>query len=193
MTWCRPQASLATLLDPRPPLKLYSYLRLFPSYAISARTSSARALLVDVVPLLKKLEARARLQMNLVFAIAGCLRAGLGCVIGTHLFMSDDLSSGELHARPIIEPELARTLYLCELADRSATFALERVRRRWSHTLTLLPWPVARGTQHPAAETTSELTCGDAEPSLHQCSPFWSSPSRNLNLTCRCQNDTHMI
>ncbi len=88
---------------------------------------SARALLDDV-SLLKKLEARARLQMNSVYAIAGCLRAGLGCVIGTQLFMSDHLSSGELHARPIIKPDLTRTLYICELADRRATFALERVR-----------------------------------------------------------------
>lgn len=88
---------------------------------------SARALMDDV-NLLKKLEARARLNLNSVSAISGALGAGLGCAIGTSLFMHDQLRSGELIARPIIQPELSRTLYICELADRPATFALERVR-----------------------------------------------------------------
>lgn len=88
---------------------------------------SARALMDDV-NLLKKLEARARLNLNSVSAISGALKAGLGCAIGTSLFMHDQLQSGELAARPIIEPELSRTLYICELAERPATFALERVR-----------------------------------------------------------------
>lgn len=88
---------------------------------------SARALMDDV-NLLKKLEARALLNLNSVSAISGALRAGLGCATGTSLFMRDQLQSGELIARPIIEPELSRTLYICERADRPATFALERVR-----------------------------------------------------------------
>lgn len=88
---------------------------------------SARAIMDDV-NLLKKLEARAKLQMNSVQAIAGSLEAGLGCVIGTNLFMREQLASGALHARPIISPELSRTLYLCELVSRPPTYALEAVR-----------------------------------------------------------------
>jgi len=88
---------------------------------------SARAL-VDDAALLKKLEAHARLQMNSVHAIGGCLAAGLGCAIGTSLFMSDLLNDGTLVARPIVEPALTRRLYLCELSDRRETFALEAVR-----------------------------------------------------------------
>lgn len=88
---------------------------------------SARAILGDV-NLLKKIEGRAKLQMNSVQAIAGSLEAGLGCVIGTKLFMSDQLASGAVHYRPIVDPELSRTLYLCELASRPPTFALEAVR-----------------------------------------------------------------
>jgi LysR family nitrogen assimilation transcriptional regulator len=88
---------------------------------------SARALVNDVA-LLKKLEARAKLQMNSVQAIGGSLAAGLGCAIGTKLFMYEHLESGLIHFRPIIEPELSRTLYLCEMADRPATYALETVR-----------------------------------------------------------------
>jgi LysR family nitrogen assimilation transcriptional regulator len=89
---------------------------------------SARALLDDA-SLLKQLESRARLQMNSVQAIAGCLVDGLGCIVGTRLFMQELLDEGKLHARPIIEPTLTRTLYICEQADRPATFALEAVRQ----------------------------------------------------------------
>lgn len=88
---------------------------------------SARAL-VDDASLLKKLEASARLQMNSVQAIRGSLIAGLGCVIGTHLVLQDEIASGALHARQIVEPDLVRTLHVCEMVDRPATFALEMVR-----------------------------------------------------------------
>lgn len=88
---------------------------------------SARALLEDV-QLLRKLEARARLQMNSVQAIAGSLVAGLGCAIGTKLFMREHIDSGALHWRPITAPVLTRTLYLCDLADRPPTIALETIR-----------------------------------------------------------------
>jgi LysR family nitrogen assimilation transcriptional regulator len=88
---------------------------------------SARALMDDT-NLLKKLEGRAKLQMNSVHAIGASLAAGLGCAIGTKLFMYEHIESGLLHYRPIVEPELSRTLYVCEMADRPATYALEAVR-----------------------------------------------------------------
>lgn len=88
---------------------------------------SARAQLDDS-SLLKRLEASAQLQMNSVYAIAASLNAGLGCVIGTKLFLQEHISSGALHYRPVIEPKLMRTLYLCELNDRPPTFASEKIR-----------------------------------------------------------------
>ncbi|WP_346728842.1 LysR family transcriptional regulator [Paroceanicella profunda] len=88
---------------------------------------SARALMDDVT-LLKKIEARARLQMNSVQAIVGSLEAGLGCLIGTRLFMKDQLEAGTVHARPIEAPTLSRTLYLCHLAARPPTFASDAIR-----------------------------------------------------------------
>lgn len=88
---------------------------------------SARAI-VDDVNLLKKIESRAKLQMNSVQAIAGSLEAGLGCVIGTKLFMQDQLTRGTVHFRPIIEPDLSRTLHLCEMRNRQPTFAHEAIR-----------------------------------------------------------------
>ncbi|WP_353645226.1 LysR substrate-binding domain-containing protein [Mesorhizobium sp. WSM2239] len=88
---------------------------------------SARALMDDV-GLLKKLEGRAKLQMNSVHAIGASLAAGLGCAIGTKLFMYELIETGSLHFRAITDPELSRTLYLCQMADRPATYALEAVR-----------------------------------------------------------------
>jgi LysR family nitrogen assimilation transcriptional regulator len=89
---------------------------------------SARAIMDDV-GLLKKIEAKAKLQINSLQAISGSLLAGFGCVIDTKLFMQEHLESGALHFRPIVEPELSRTLYVCEMAERPASFALEAVRR----------------------------------------------------------------
>jgi LysR family nitrogen assimilation transcriptional regulator len=103
---------------------------------------SARALMDDAA-LLKRLESKARFQMNSVYAIAGSLQAGLGCAIGTRLFMKEHLESGVLAARPIVEPELSRTLFMCELADRPATFALETVR---SLTINLALQAIGDGT-----------------------------------------------
>jgi len=88
---------------------------------------SARALMDDLT-LLRKLESRASMQMNSVQAIAGLLEAGLGCAIGTPLFMEEQLARGVVGHRPIDTPELLRTLYLCELANRPPTFAMEAVR-----------------------------------------------------------------
>lgn len=86
--------------------------------------ASSRAI-VDDTALLKKLETRARLQMNSVQAIAGSLLRGLGCAVGTELFMREHIESGALVYRPIVSPELSRKLYLCELAGRPPRFALE--------------------------------------------------------------------
>ena len=88
---------------------------------------STRALFDDVGTM-KKLEAKARLQLNSIYAITGSLLAGLGCTVGTNLIMHEQLENGFLHFRHIIEPELSRTLCMCEMADRPATFAFETVR-----------------------------------------------------------------
>lgn len=67
--------------------------------------------------------------MNSVHAIAGALSAGIGGIMGIRLFMREQLEAGTLHARPIVEPTLLRTLHLCRLFDRPATFVMEAMRR----------------------------------------------------------------
>jgi LysR family nitrogen assimilation transcriptional regulator len=42
--------------------------------------------------------------------------------------MLEHLKANTLVARPIVSPELVRTLYICEMADRPSTFPLETIR-----------------------------------------------------------------
>jgi LysR family transcriptional regulator, nitrogen assimilation regulatory protein len=57
------------------------------------------------------------------------LSAGIDCIMGTRLFLREQLEAGTLHTRPIVEPTLLRTLHLCRLVDRPATFVMEAMRR----------------------------------------------------------------
>ena len=59
---------------------------------------------------------------------APVLAEGIGCIIGTRLFMREQLAAGTLHARPIVNPTLARSLQFCRLVDHPATFVLEAMR-----------------------------------------------------------------
>lgn len=102
---------------------------------------SSRALLDDPV-LLKRLESSAILHLNSITGMTGALLAGLGCAVATKLFAQEQLASGQLLAREVIEPKLTRTLYLCRLRNRPMTYAMEEMRRLM---LALIAEQVGRG------------------------------------------------
>lgn len=102
---------------------------------------SSRALLDDPV-LLKRLESNAILHLNSITGMTGALLAGLGCAVATKLFAQEQLASGQLLAREVIEPKLTRTLYLCRLRNRPMTYAMEEIRRLM---LALIAEQVGRG------------------------------------------------
>jgi LysR family nitrogen assimilation transcriptional regulator len=56
--------------------------------------------------------------------------------------VQDQLKAGSLIAREVIEPTLARTLYLCRLRNRPMTYAMEEMRRLM---LSLIAEQVGRG------------------------------------------------
>ena len=95
-----------------------------------------------VLTMLRKLEASAKLQINSIQAISAAVEAGLGCAIATTLFMRERIREGSIHARPIIEPDLSRTLCLCRRSDRPATFVMEAMRKL---ILSLLQAEIAAG------------------------------------------------
>jgi len=88
---------------------------------------AGRAMLDDPA-LLRRMEAAARLRIQSVYAIQEALLSGLGCTLATRLYLREHLRRGRLHWRPIVQPEIGRTLYLCQRADRPATFLMEAVR-----------------------------------------------------------------
>lgn len=73
--------------------------------------ASSRAL-IDRPGLLTRLEANAPLQLNSISGITNGMLAGLGCTIAPQIFVRDQLQSGALHARRVIQPKLSRHLYL---------------------------------------------------------------------------------
>ncbi len=89
---------------------------------------NARAMMDDVT-LLRRIEKSAQFQINSVAAIDGALLSGIGCLIGTKFLLQEHLERGTLNFRPIIRPALNRILFIGELSDRPATFALEVIRK----------------------------------------------------------------
>lgn len=61
---------------------------------------------------LARLEAGAQIQLASVAGTLAALRAGLACTLAPKVLVSDDLKRGTLVARPVIEPQPMRTLYL---------------------------------------------------------------------------------
>ncbi|WP_169545703.1 LysR family transcriptional regulator [Sneathiella aquimaris] len=85
---------------------------------------SVRAV-VDRPSILNRLEAQVPIHLNSVNGITTGLLAGLGCTLAPHVFVSDYLKSGELHARPIEGPLVNRRLFIGQLKDRPATRLVE--------------------------------------------------------------------
>ncbi len=98
----------------------------FPLFLLG-RGLSAKVVISDP-KLLREVEDAAILNTYSVHAIRRLVLAGLGCVIAPRTLMSEYTGKDGLNMRAIIEPELVRTLYLCELPDRTPSFALEAIK-----------------------------------------------------------------
>lgn len=109
----------------REPIAFEDVLRF--SLVLLQQGLSARALTRDT-RLVKRLEAQAHLQVNSIHTMSESLCAGLGATVGTRLIFAEEIRCGRLNARPIMQPELDRTLCIIERASRAQTFALEHMR-----------------------------------------------------------------
>ena len=89
--------------------------------------ASSRAL-IDRPGLLTRLEANARLQLNSVSGITNGLLAGLGCTIAPQVFVREQLQTGALHARSVIQPQLSRSLYLGYRRDYPSNRLFEAIK-----------------------------------------------------------------
>lgn len=79
--------------------------------------------------LLKRLEERARLQINSVQTMNECLLAGLGATVGTRQIFSEGLVSGALWNRPIVSPRLDRVMCFVEPRKRAPSYSIEYVQK----------------------------------------------------------------
>ncbi len=55
--------------------------------------------------------------------------AGLGCTIAPQVFVREQLQAGSLHARPIIDPQLSRRLFLGHRRDHPPNRLFEAIKQ----------------------------------------------------------------
>ncbi len=87
---------------------------------------SSRALL-DRPALLGALHAPVPLELNSVNGFTKALLAGIGCAISPNITVRNHIASGELVARPVIEPPLKRSLSMGRMAENLPTRLSEAI------------------------------------------------------------------
>nr|WP_067294020.1 LysR substrate-binding domain-containing protein [Marinobacterium profundum] len=96
-------------------------------YVLLRKGVQGRAVM-DEARLQKLLEQNARLYTDSVHAAQLFLKGGLGCMIDSLANLNNLTGTKDLVSRPIIAPEIVRTLYLCELPDRPHSRAVQLIR-----------------------------------------------------------------
>ncbi|MBP6018861.1 MAG: LysR family transcriptional regulator [Burkholderiaceae bacterium] len=97
-------------------------------YILLRKGITGRTVMNDL-RLQKQFEQNARLETDNVHALSLFVGGGLGCVIGTQSYMREQTDVDGLAYRDIVEPQMLRTLYLCEKADKPPSSAVEVLRR----------------------------------------------------------------
>ena len=110
--------------DPDRPLRLEDMADL--PIALLQSGSLSRAL-IDRPGELARLEANARIQLASIAGTLSALKEGLACTLAPKVLVSDELRSGDLVARPVVDPTPVRTLYLVSASDDPPTFLRERI------------------------------------------------------------------
>jgi LysR family transcriptional regulator, nitrogen assimilation regulatory protein len=95
---------------------------------ISLRHGISARGIIDNRDLLDRLETSAQFELNSAVFVADALLEGIGCAIINPLFVRGHVEAGTLHIRPIVAPQLYRTLVMCELENRRPSFAAEAVK-----------------------------------------------------------------
>jgi len=96
---------------------------------ITPRAGPWVGILLEDESLLKRVEDAAKIQVNSVRTTIDAVCAGLGATINTRHYFSEQIRDGIVCARPITDPDITRKLYMCELVDRTPSFAIEAIRR----------------------------------------------------------------
>jgi LysR family nitrogen assimilation transcriptional regulator len=101
-----------------------------------------------------------RLEIDSLYAMRKALAAGLGCALLARSTVGEELATGRVHARRIIEPTLTRVLFLIALADRPQTRAFIEVKdilvRVISAEVETGRWPAVGVSRRKRARFASE-------------------------------------
>ena len=103
--------------------------------------------LVERPGLRSKLEGRSSLQIASVAGTLGALKAGLGCTLAPKVLVREMLESGELTARPIVDPIPLRNLFIVSKPEDRPTYLRELmialVKRLSEEAIAEGRWPAA--------------------------------------------------
>lgn len=83
--------------------------------------------LVERSASMARLEAKTDLQLASIAASIGALEAGLACTIAPKVLVAEQLASGTLVARPIVNPKPVRTLVMLTRSDARPTRLRETI------------------------------------------------------------------
>lgn len=83
--------------------------------------------LIDQPAELAHLEANAQIQLASVAATINAMKEGLACTLAPKVLVSEELHSGDLVARQVIDPTPIRTLYLVVPVDSPPSFLSEHI------------------------------------------------------------------
>jgi len=81
------------------------------------RQGNSRAISTEP-KLLQSLHQNAVMEINSITGLRKALVAGIGCICSPTITMRDLLASGQLVARPVVEPVLTRTLFIGRLVQQ---------------------------------------------------------------------------
>ncbi|TRW95363.1 LysR family transcriptional regulator [Paracoccus sp. M683] len=95
---------------------------------IGLNTVRASRAIINSHLLRRQIEPSPHLELDSLTAIVKAMRAGFGCSILARATVRDELASGNLHARQIVDPVLKRGLFLISPADTAKTQAENAIR-----------------------------------------------------------------
>lgn len=93
------------------------------------QTGALSRALLDNQANLSQLEINAKIQLASIAGTLSALEEGLACTLAPRLLVSDQLASGLLNARPVIDPKPIRTLYLLRPQTKPPTYLIEMIEK----------------------------------------------------------------
>jgi len=80
--------------------------------------------MVDRLARERRISLNVRVELDAMTQMKALVRHGVGCTVLPLAAVQEEIERGELHAVPIVEPEIDRTIYVAKASDRPQTPAV---------------------------------------------------------------------